>query len=233
VESEVVEVEPAPQGVIHIIPRFNQQGTPRVASGTVAGTWGGNEILIPGLGQNIRHSGCAIVLVANIAFTHGSQTIDPLTIRNNNDNFTAGGGLFWSRPLRASWSSFRDPEMGSGQLTAEKFNGLMNNTDSQVYVGINVNHLGATGSNSVWDHWVGASELVTINVDVTDPETGAITSTPTQFFRISPTSSDDWEMGTDTSVNGNNRGGRGWRIEHNNIYVPLSQVRGYRIFTIP
>jgi len=224
-------------GVRPIIARFNQQGTANPVHGTVDGPWGGDEVFIPGLGQTVRHSGCAIVLVANIAFTHGSRTIDPLTIRNNDDNFTAGGGLIWSNPLRASWPSFSDPEMGSSQLTAAKFNRFMNNASSQVYVGINVNHLGPTGSDSVLPHWVGASELVTINVNVTDPETGAITPTPTQFFRISPTSSDDLIMGTSTSVNGNNRSGRGWRAVTNengqSIYVPLSQVRGYRIFTIP
>jgi hypothetical protein len=229
VESEVVEVEPAPQGVIHIIPRFNQQGTPRVASGTVAGTWGGLRIARDQgrTGLLMSEWGCAVTLVANIAFTHDPQTtITPETIRQNSNStdpnktyFTGDGFIWWIRPLHSLGFRNRHIDAINARLSAAEFTKYMDDTENQYYVGINVNTTGTTG-NSTTDHWVGASNLATLDDGI-------------EYFRISPTSASDWTMrnpnGTQTG-----RAARGWRVENGNIYVPLTQLRiGYRVFTLP
>ena len=41
----------------------------------------------------------------------------------------------------------------------------------------------------------------------------------------------DWDMGTD--VERNNQGGLGWRRNGTHIYVPLSRVTGYVVYSIP
>jgi len=74
--------------------------------------------------------------------------------------------------------------------------------------------------NITGQHWVGANELVMRG--------------NTEFVRISPTSSHDWERGGAVGTVSNNRGVRGWDwdIPENNIYIPLTEVVGYRIFRL-
>jgi len=227
VQSDVIEIERR-RGVIHIIPRFNQQGNDK--NNATAGDWGGERISRdenrPGL--LMSDFGCAVALVANIAFTHDSQaTITPETIRSNPNAadsnrtyFTGNGGIWWVRPLRPL--GFTDAHIDSRDtiLAATRFTELMDHPDRQHYVVINVN---TTGNDpdipSATDHWVGASELVTRD-DI-------------EYFRISPTSENDWDMGT-PSNNLTARAIRGWDVQDGNIYVPLTQVRpGFRIYTKP
>jgi len=109
-----------------------------------------------------------------------------------------------------------------GEDVVNAFNTRMRNDTASVYFAIDVNVAGTLASgDSSGQHFVGASELVTLDDSI-------------QYFRISPTSQFDWIMGT-TSLN--NRRGRGWRVLPNEqtpefIYVPVSQVKGYRIFRI-
>ena len=203
--------------IIEIIAQYNMQGSN--ANNAVAGNWGAALIRPYSNNTTIAIGGCAIVLVANIAFTRGAIGVTPATINNNNNNFDQGGYLRWIPPLSTSNVTFVDRVYRP--LTAAAFNDLANNQNYSYLVGIRVNYSGTTG-NSPRDHWVGASELVTRN--------------NIQYYRISPTSENDWIMGTNTAANGNNRAGRGWQTDTNakgqvtDIYVPLDQVTGYIIY---
>jgi hypothetical protein len=161
--------------------------------------------------------GCAITFAANLAYTQNPQGTTPETIRSNPNNFTMDGLIFSSA---LSGSNVSIGNKISGSLTLATFNGLKNSS-TEYYVGINVNYSGTAGNSS--DRWVGATDLVTRGNN--------------QYFKISPTSSNDWVMGTNTGVGANNRGGRGWQTDTNAqgevtaIYVPIDQVKEYRIFT--
>jgi RHS repeat-associated protein len=212
--NPVKYIDPDGRIVSAITARYNMQGTS--AHGAVSGDWGGRGIP-PSETTLMQHGGCAVAFSANIAFTQGSQTVTPETIRGVATNFTATGGLIWGSALAGNNVTIADRQ--NGQLSAARFNELVNST-TDYYVGINVNYSGTTGNSG--DHWVGASELVT-------------RSDGGQYFRISPTSASDWVLGTNTNINGNNRGGRGWQTDTNaqgqitDIYVPLDQVKGYII----
>jgi len=229
VQSKCVEVESASQGVIHIIPRFNQQASTLNNAVAPAPRWGGLRIARDQdrEGLIMREWGCAVTLVANIAFTHDPQTtITPETIRQNPNSsdsnrtyFTGDGFIWWIRPLHSLGFRNRHIDAINARLSAAEFTKYMDDTENQYYVGINVNTTGTTG-NSTTDHWVGASNLATLDDGI-------------EYFRISPTSQHDWTMrnpnGTQTD-----RAVRGWRVENGNIYVPLTQLRvGYRVFTLP
>jgi len=232
VQSGVVEIEEVPaqeeaprQGVIHITPRFNQQGSD--ARNASPGDWG--ALIIPGTARRMSEAGCAVALVANIAFTHNPQTtVTPETIRAN-DNYFSFGSIRWVDPLTGitihspnNWSADRAANDNNFPNTfADRFNDeLMAHETPRYYVAIRIFVTGAPGTRS-GQHWVGASEIV--------PRRGA------QYVRISPTSSNDWEAGTnagDANANRNQRGQRGWEVDNNNIYVPLNEVVGYRIFRL-
>jgi len=230
VQSECVEVE-RPQGVIPITARFNQQGTD--VRNAIEGEWGSRRISRANQdGLLMSNFGCAVVFVANVAFTHDSQTtITPETIRQNPNAgnakrtyFLPNGSIWWVRPLYPL--GFRDNhiERSDDLFTAEIFAERMRSATPRYYICINVNTTGRTGSSTT-DHWVGASELVV------RPATG--TNVDTEFFRISPTSANDWNIrNPDNTLT--DRGERGWQVEGDNIYVPLTQLRpGFRIFTRP
>jgi hypothetical protein len=197
-----------------ITARYNMQGNS--AHGAVSGDWGGRGIP-PSNTTLMRDGGCAVALAANVAFTQGSQTVTPEIIRSVETNFDGTGGLIWGPALSGNNVTITDRQ--NGQLSVARFNEFANST-TDYYVGINVNYSGTTGNSG--DHWVGASELVT------RPDGG-------QYFRISPTSENDWVLGTNTNVGSNNRQGRGWQANTNaqgqvtDIYVPLDQVKGYII----
>jgi RHS repeat-associated protein len=212
--NPVKYTDPDGRIVSAITAQYNMQGSS--ANGAVLGGWGNNTI--PPLNAVLmRDGGCTITFAANIAFTQGFQNVTPETTRSSTNNFNATGGLIWGTAL--SGYNVTVAERQDGQLSASRFNGLVNSA-ADYYVGINVNYSGTTGNSG--DHWVGASELVT-------RQDGG------QYFRISPTSASDWIMGTNTTNGSNNRGGRGWQTDVNaqgqvtDIYVPLDQVKGYII----
>ena len=234
VQEEAPAEEPAKHGVIPIIAHFNQQGTD--AHKATKGVWG--RLPIPGMkvwnngvlvDADVSGYGCAITFVANVAFTHDPGTaITPETIRKNEAYFDGKGNIYWVNPLTDLGFEHLDFQRVEEKLTAEKFEEYMNDTTNQFYIGICVNSIGTAG-DSAWDHWVGASELVTR--DVVDPATGV--ATPTKFFKISPTSQKDWDI-RDAAGNLTERGIRGWQAEGDNVYVPLSQLRAkYRVYPKP
>jgi hypothetical protein len=180
--------------------------------------------------------GCAVALVANVAFTQDPQTtITPETIRAVRGNFNSNGAIYWALPL-SQWHikhtnnpkhNLRgDRTRGDQEFPntfAERFEELMSHPTPKYYVAIRIFVRGEAGympeDDITGQHWVGASELV----PRVDP----------RYVIISPTSRNDWDMGGAVTLRDNNRGVRGWRVENGNIYVPLSEVVGYRIFSLP
>jgi hypothetical protein len=244
------------QGVVPIVPRFNQQGTD--ANGNAVAGWNWRNTFIPRLRVNgerrrMYRSGCAVAFVANIAFTHrerligsginaailpqitpGDIVVNDYCVsdvpRRSPVYFYTNGHIFWAAPLNTLVAQIdgsfaltdRDPRDNPSRLEPRRFNELMNDLTHQYYVGINVNTLGLPANNSGLDHWVGASAIVLRNA------TG--TGIPSLFYKISPTSENDWINNTNSAA----RVARGWQHDGNNIYVPLTQVRnGFRIFRIP
>jgi len=214
-QSGNVEIKPG-RGVIHIIPRFNQQGSD--ANNAVGGDWREEYISRDG-GRNglpMRDFGCAVALVANIAHTQGSQSITPETIRAVNANFNGNGAIIWVRPLR-EWNITLHRRVDA-PLTVDAFNEFMDHPTPRYYIAIRIFITGNPGDEK-GEHWVGASEIVPLD----NPK----------YVRISPTSENDWEEGTPVGRSINNRNVRGWRVEDGNIYVPLDEVVGYRVFKLP
>jgi hypothetical protein len=204
------------RGVVPLTARYNQQA--RAWLGFPEGNWGGPTDFIPKTDQvPVEERGCAIALVANIAFTQDPRTtITPLTIIRDDDNFLPGGDIFWTRPLPRRWNITSDERRANTALPARLFNELMSDIAFQYYVAINVNYF-----NTTRPHWVGASELVRRG--------------NTLFYRISPTSIQDFEM---NQTPNSNRGTLGWQTAPNeqgqtDIFVPLTQIKGYRIFRMP
>jgi len=79
---------------------------------------------------------------------------------------------------KIKWQAFR--MLFDCGVNAHYVNYAVNHGRHRYYVAINVNHSGTVG-NSTWDHWVGASELTTLDDGI-------------QYFKISPTSEHDWSL---------------------------------------
>jgi len=227
------------QGVIPITPRYNQQATHYF--GATPGDWG-DETTIGSTEYLMSAAGCAVALVANIIVTQrereaspplGVMAITPLQIATTNEYFDIDGLIDWPMPLRAHWPSLVFKDIRS-VLTATDFNNLMNHPTNQHYIAGHVFISGATNTHTRGSHWVGISELVVRNAS--NPATGVVA--PALFYRISPTSQNDWRPGVAMSdVITNHRNARGWQRHPNDtnptdVFIPVNAVRGYRLFSI-
>jgi hypothetical protein len=208
----------------------------------------------------------------------GIPLIDPLVITTTNDYFHNNANMInWAAPLNTLGFGFpahetvpRDNNLTEAVI---QFNRWMNNDDDTIQCYIAIRFF-ITGVPDIGDprigssqHWVGVNELVVFpmgtSVIFTDPvpninpDTNAATTIRTNlvlpadtlYFRISPTSENDFNQGTAVRPDGiavtehatltlNNRSARGWQFRPNgtgshDIYVPLTQVIEYRIIRIP
>jgi hypothetical protein len=224
-------------GVLPITAAYSQQGDGE--RDLVRGTWG-NQRINDVVGSTMSASGCVVALVANIAYTFGSRRIDPNTILATHGNFQSNSISFSANGwINALASMGITGERVNRQLTADLFNRMATSNTTIFCVGIQVQW---TGDPNLQDptpealaaddtlleenpypldasHWVGASALETIG--------------GREYFRISPTSVNDWNLGDNTS--GNNRRGLGWLLRNNgqNIYVPLTRVAEYVVYSLP
>jgi hypothetical protein len=187
-------------GILNITEQYTMQGG-GVPAGQVS--WG-EEDVPPQNTSKMKTSGCAITLMANIAYSEGLTNITPRAIRENSTYFN-DKGLKWSDVADTLELDLHERE--DLQLTVAHFNELSNDTTEYYYVGIRVNYTGDPSDS----HWVGAVEVREGN----------------QFYRISRTSDNDNVLGTSPT---NNRSGMGWEVENGIIFVPVNRVTGYVIF---
>jgi hypothetical protein len=165
--------------------------------------------------KTVGEAGCAITLVANVAYTAGVNNVSPGDIASDSDNFDDdGAGLLWNKKLPDNVST-----TGSinSQFTHDMYDEY-NNSSTEYYIGIKVKYKGTSSNPSAVPHWVG------VNGKYTD-ENG------TQYFIISATSDNDSSLGYNPSKN--NRGGLGWKnIEGVGTVVPVERVSGYIVFKV-
>ena len=213
VQSECVEVEEEEGSVIPIVGTYTQQGGGRPVGGT---EWHNQNL--PHTNSLMSDVGCAPVLMANIAHTHGRTDITPATIIANTEDFESegrlSGAIRWGDVgVRIGLPHNRNtPNRVRNQiLTLAEYNRL-NERDTRCFIGLEV----FFDDRADAIHWVG----------LVAPTTA---SNGTPCYIISPTSDSDTAPG---NVRFQATGG-GWIRENEQTLVPIgNRIRGYIVFDV-
>jgi len=172
---------------------------------------------MPKIDKNkISEQGCAVVLVANIAYTFGKTSITPSNIIENEGDFGRvdpnKGDLDWSAATkRLGLKCNNETDRVKNPFTIDKYVSL-DNGKKECFIGLHV----ATGyDGDKADHWVGlVKPVVYQGVD---------------GYIINPTSDNDsFNKQTENNFRYLKTGWKG--LENGQTFVPMNRVKGYFVF---